>query len=86
MKFAAVFTYQHHDKITAIRPSHREYLSSLEERGKLWMAGPFIDDSGALIIYDAESEDEALEIIKHDPFSKSDIFASFQMKEWNQVF
>lgn len=86
MKFAAVFSYANHDKIPDVRPTHRAYLSDLKERGKLWASGPFIDDSGALIIYETDSEDEARQIIDRDPFRKAGVFASYQLNEWRRVF
>jgi uncharacterized protein len=58
VKFATVFRYDNKDKIPEIRPLHREYLGQLNENGKLWASGPFSDDSGSLIIYEAESEEE----------------------------
>jgi uncharacterized protein YciI len=86
VKFAAVFSYANREKIAEVRPAHRQYLSSLKEQGKLWASGPFVDDSGALIIYEADSEVEARAIIARDPFDQAGIFASFEMKEWRQVF
>lgn len=86
MKFAAVFCYANHDRIAEIRPLHRAYLTSLKEHGKLWASGPFADDSGALIIYEVETEDEARAIIVQDPFNKAGVFASYEINEWRQVF
>ena len=59
MKYAACIRYGNSDQIATVRPRHREYLGSLKEQGKLAASGPFTDDSGALIIYEAESEAEA---------------------------
>jgi uncharacterized protein YciI len=36
-----------------VRPTHREYLKELLAQGKLHESGPFVDDTGALLIYDA---------------------------------
>jgi uncharacterized protein YciI len=35
------------------RPKHRDYLQSLLAQGKLVMAGPWKNDSGALLVFDA---------------------------------
>ncbi len=56
MKFATIFEYGNHDQIAETRPIHREYLGTLREQGKLAASGPFEDDSGALIIYEAETQ------------------------------
>jgi uncharacterized protein YciI len=38
----------------AARPAHRERLVALRRNGVLVMAGPWADDSGALLVFDAE--------------------------------
>lgn len=85
-KFATVFQYGNSDRIAEVRPSHREYLTALKEQGKLFASGPFEDDSGALIIYEAESQADAEALIEADPFRKAGVFQSWEMKPWRQVF
>ena len=86
MKFAAIIEYsQDKAKIAQIHPSHRQYLASLRERGQLAASGPFTDDSGALIIYEAASHDEAEAILKSDPFHQNGIFLHWQLRPWNPV-
>ena len=84
-KFATVFQYGNQDQIAEVRPRHREYLTELKEQGKLFASGPFEDDSGALIIYEADSADDAAELIANDPFRKAGVFQSWEMKPWRQV-
>ncbi|HZU78068.1 MAG TPA: YciI family protein [Dehalococcoidia bacterium] len=87
MKYAVVYTYPpDKELIQRARPDHRAYLGGLRERGKLAAAGPFTDDSGALIIYEADSEDEAKQLIQSDPFHAAGVFARYQIYPWNQVF
>jgi uncharacterized protein YciI len=87
MKFAAVIEYlQDKNKVSEIRPTHRAYLTSLKEKGQLAAAGPFTDDSGALIIYEAGSKEEAEKLIKADPFCQNGIFLKWQLRPWNSVF
>jgi uncharacterized protein YciI len=86
MKFAAIIEYtQDKAKILEIRPVHRQYLTSLRERGQLAASGPFTDDSGALIIYEAASRDEAEKLLQGDPFHKNGIFLQYQLRPWNPV-
>lgn len=86
MKFAAIIEYiTDQDKVQSIRPTHREYLGSLRAGGKLATAGPFTDGSGALIIYEAESAEEAEQLIQADPFNQNGIFVSWKLRPWNQV-
>ncbi len=87
MKYAAVFTYPSDmSMIQQARPAHRAYLVGLREQGKLAAAGPFSDDSGALIIYEAGSEEEARRLIEADPFHTAGVFVQVQLRSWNQVF
>jgi uncharacterized protein YciI len=84
MKFAAIIEYaQDREKITRLRPVHRQYLAGLREGGKLAAAGPFTDDSGALIVYEAASRDEAESFLQGDPFNQNGIFVSYQLRPWN---
>jgi len=86
MKFAAVIEYsQDKAKIAAVRPEHRQYLTQLCERGQLAAAGPFTDDSGALIIYEADSREAAEGLLRGDPFNLNGIFISHQIRPWNPV-
>jgi uncharacterized protein len=87
MKFAAVIAYtQDKAKVEAIRPAHRQYLSKLKEEGKLAIAGPFMDNYGALIVYEAESADLAESYLNADPFHANGIFLQWQIRPWNVVF
>lgn len=86
MKYAAFIEYQNKDAIAETRPIHREYLGKLKEQGKLAASGPFDDDSGALIIYEADSQEEAEALIAADPFNKAGVFAKYTVKPWRQVF
>ena len=86
MKFAAIIEYaQDKAKIAEIRPTHRQYLAALKANGQLAASGPFTDDSGALIIYEAGSKDEAETILKGDPFHQAGIFVRWQLRPWNPV-
>lgn len=68
------------------RPRHREYLAGLLEQGKLVASGPFVDDSGALIIYEAADEAEARDLIANDPYAGAGVVMSGELKEWNRVY
>jgi uncharacterized protein YciI len=86
MKYAAIIEYsQDKAKIQALRPTHRQYLSQLRERGQLAIAGPITDDSGALIVYEAASADEAEKLLQGDPFHQNGIFLRYVLRPWNPV-
>jgi uncharacterized protein YciI len=86
MRFAAVIEYsQDKAKIAEVRPTHRQYLTGLKETGRLAAAGPFTDDSGALIVYEAPSKEEAEALLRADPFHQAGIFLRWQLRPWNPV-
>ena len=85
-KFAVILTYSSdNEKRQAVRPSHRDYLRGLADQGKLLHAGPFADDSGSLIVYEAGSSDEVQAILNNDPFTKEGIITDSVIREWNRV-
>lgn len=86
MKYAAIIEYlQDKTKIAEIRPVHRQYLANLKDKGQLAVSGPFTDDSGALIVYEANSKEEAEALLQGDPFHKNGIFLKWQLRPWNTV-
>ena len=86
MKYAAIIEYSRDQaKIQSIRPVHRQYLATLRERGQLAASGPFTDDSGALIIYEAASAEEAEKLLQGDPFHQNGIFLTYMLRPWNPV-
>jgi len=86
MKFAAIIEYiQDKEKIQSVRPVHRQYLASLKEKGQLAASGPFTDDSGALIVYEAATREEAEKLLQGDPFAANGIFVRYQLRPWNPV-
>ncbi len=86
MKFAAIIEYaQDKAKIAEIRPVHRQYLAELKQKGQLAVSGPFTDDSGALIVYEAATKEEAEKLLQGDPFHHQGIFQQFRLRPWNPV-
>jgi len=86
MKFVGIIEYiQDKEKIQEIRPVHRQYLATLKANGQLAASGPFTDDSGALIIYEATNREEADKLLQGDPFHQNGIFVRWQLWAWNPV-
>ena len=46
---------------------HGRYLKELMDKGLLQFAGPFLDDSGGLLLLKVADESEARRIAEHDP-------------------
>jgi uncharacterized protein YciI len=68
-----------------VRPVHREYLHKLVAEGKLEQSGPFVDDSGALLVYDAADLAEVQQLLANDPYAPHGIVESVAINEWNRV-
>ena len=87
MKYAASIEYlQDPAVVEAHRPAHRAYLTSLLEQGKLFASGPYADGSGALIVYEADTPEEADAILKADPFHQAGVFLKWTVRPWKVIF
>ena len=75
------------EKIKEILPRHLAYQISLQDQHKLVLAGPLSDESGenmlgeGMIIYRAESEDEARGLADADPMH-AEGGRSYIMRRW----
>lgn len=86
-KFAAIVRFGDEAAKLETRPRHRQYLQQLLDEGKLYASGPWADDSGALIIYEAADEAEARSLLAADPYNQTPgVLADVQVREWNRVF
>lgn len=70
----------------AHRPAHLQRLEALELKKKLILAGPFGDPSGSLIIFEAESLDEARLWAEGDPYIREQVFSRYEVRPFTQVF
>lgn len=68
-----------------LRPSHRERLARLHEEGKLFAAGPWPDDSGALVIFNTGIE-EAKQLVAGDAYFQVEGVSINYIREWNPIF
>jgi len=86
MKYAAIAQYTSNAAtIAQARPAHREYLKGLIEQGKLVISGPFSDDRGGLLVYEAETAEQVEALITADPFAQQGVFVSWEIRPWNVV-
>jgi uncharacterized protein len=87
MKYAATIEYlQDPTVVEAHRPAHRAYLTKLLEQGQLFASGPYADGSGALIIYEADSPEQAANLLESDPFHTAGVFLQWTLRPWKVVF
>lgn len=73
-------------KRKTLRPTHLERLKRLESEGKLVLAGPFSDQSGSLIIMEANSIEEARSFIQKDPYVEHGVFEKVEVRPFTMVF
>lgn len=70
----------------AVRDEHRAHLRELLAAGKLVMSGPWLDDDGALIVYEAASIEAARELVSCDPYTQAGVVTEAGLHAWNVVF
>ena len=84
MKFVNFISYvPNNAKIEAVRPLHRAYAEGLRNQGKIVMAGPFRDGAGALIVYEAETQQEAEALAANDPFCMEGVWTRHEIHPWD---
>ncbi len=70
----------------ATRPAHREYLATLTARGELALSGPYVGgEGGALLVFEAASEADAVALTDADPFVVEGLVAEVSVREWQTV-
>jgi uncharacterized protein YciI len=69
----------------ALRPAHRERLAGLAADGQLLAAGPWSNDSGALLVFVVDSREALDAIIAADPYYAAPGVTVASVQEWNPV-
>lgn len=69
----------------ALRPAHRERLQRLRDAGRLVLAGPFADESGAVLVFDVPSESEVASLMDEDPYYRASGVTVVRIREWTPV-
>jgi uncharacterized protein len=69
----------------ALRPAHRELLRQLHEEGVVVMAGPFEDESGALLLLNVEDEDAVDKVLDQDPYYSAPGVTITRRQRWSVV-
>jgi uncharacterized protein YciI len=66
----------------AARPGHRASLTELHRQGLVRMAGPWADDSGALIVFDVPDRATLEKILAADPYFTTPGVTVIATREW----
>lgn len=81
---AVELSFRPTDERLAARPAHRQILQRLHTEGRLVAAGPWDDDSGALLVFDADRA--AVEaILADDPYYRTDGVEVAAIRIWQPV-
>ena len=80
MKFVAIIEYGGGKALMEHHQAHRTYLRTVLESGRLYAAGPFEEDRGAIWILDAESAEAADAIVGGDPLVASGVITSWRIR------
>ena len=72
------------------RPTHLAGLEDLEAAGRIRHAGPLLDAEarpiGSLVLFEADSLEEAQALAARDPYVTEGVFESHEVLETRQVF
>ncbi|HET6288442.1 MAG TPA: YciI family protein [Amycolatopsis sp.] len=85
--FVLHLTFDGDPRRLAARPAHRARLTELHAAGRLVMAGPWHDDSGALLVFRADGADSAEidEILASDPYYTTPGVTIDALRQWSPI-
>ena len=61
---------------------HAAFIDKLVDEGCISMGGPLVDEGGAVLIFNAEDENEVREKVKNDPWMEHGILKLESVKRW----
>jgi uncharacterized protein YciI len=73
------------DERIQLRPAHRERLKAMAGDGRLLLAGPWADDTGALLVFLVDTRDDLDAILADDPYYSAPGVTITGVHEWNAV-
>ncbi|MEJ2109397.1 MAG: YciI family protein [Acidobacteriota bacterium] len=80
--FVALLKMKDTEKNAAFRPQHIDFLTGKEEEGVIFARGRFANGEGGLVIYMAESLNDALKLAQSDPYVAQGA-RTLELFEWN---
>ena len=64
---------------------HAAFIDRLVDEGFILMGGPLVDEGGALLVFNAEDENEVRQKLKNDPWMQHGVLKLDSVKRW-QIF
>ena len=83
--YAVELEFTGHPHRLELRPDHRRKLTELHAAGKLRLAGPWADESGALLVFDVPDEAAVRELLDDDPYYSATGVSVSHIVEWNVI-
>jgi uncharacterized protein YciI len=62
---------------------HADFMNALYDQGAIYLAGPWVDGSGAMVIVSADDVQSAMEMFRDDPWAIHDIQSAVGAQEWD---
>ena len=83
MKNFAYFYFMNSDKTNAIKETARSHVDYWHHKNlEGYHGGPFADQSGGLITFQADTEQQANAWVNQDPFVIQDLLVTKWVKKW----
>ena len=67
------------------RSAHLSNLEPLAQQGRVILAGPLTDKTGSLMVLEFESQAEAEQFAKQDPYTVNGVFERIEIQPFMQV-
>jgi uncharacterized protein len=83
--YAVQLAFTDDDARLALRPQHRERLAHLAAEGQVLAAGPWSDESGALLVFVTDSREDLDALMALDPYYTAPGVTVASVHEWNPV-
>jgi uncharacterized protein len=80
------YRYADADRRAVARPRHLDYIGRLHDEGKVVLAGPLADASGAVVVYRVADEAEARALVDADPYTTEGVSEGVTLREWTVLF
>ena len=82
--YAALLPMLNIEKSQSLRSLHLDFLARARQQGQIYAFGRFADGAGGLVIYQAETLDEATKIAQSDPYVMNGA-RRLEIHEWDMV-
>ena len=83
--FVLEYAYGDMEARARARPRHLDYMRGLHAQGRVLMAGPIGQGTGAIVVYEAADEAEVHDLVGRDPYSQEGVLVDVSVREWHVV-